>query len=327
MMDKLLYRWTMLYFVLLMAPAIVHAEIVTREYKATFSQSTWTNYSSKHACHLSQKIPLYGEFIFSHRANNTMTAGIWVNNPPQHEGYARLYSMPAEWKPVTTSLDLGRILISPSQRPFSFKHQSARRLMKELEMGNSPTIFYEDWLDAMDDVKITVSPIGFRDALQKHNICISQLDPMSIEEKTKIVTVKSLTPAATNRDAMISDQRQQKNSFSDLDGETTVYFDTNIFNLTRDARRTLNTLVDYLDGNPDYQVVVVTGHTDNIGSDDDNIALGQRRADKVRDYLVSKGVKKEIIQTISEGEHSPIRANKTAEGRAINRRTHVMPRS
>ncbi len=326
MMDKFLYRWTLAYFILLLTPAIVHAEIVTREYKAPFSQSTWTNYSSKHACHLSQKIPLYGEFIFSHRANNTMNAGIWVNNPPQHEGYARLYSMPAEWKPVKASLDLGRILISPSQRPFSFKHQIARRLMKELEMGNAPTIFYEDWLDAMDDVKITVSPIGFRDALQKHNTCIGNLDPMSIEEKTKIVTVKSHTPAASDKDAMISGQKQL-NTFSDMDGETTVYFDTNIFNLTRDAKKTLNTLVDYLDNNPDYAVIVVTGHTDNIGSDDNNIELGQRRADKVRDYLVSKGVKKEIVQTISEGEHSPIRTNKTAEGRAINRRTHVLPRS
>ncbi len=325
-MDKFLYRWTMIYFVLMLVPAIVHAEIVTREYKATFSQSTWTSYSSKYACHLSQKIPFYGEFIFTHRANNTMTAGIWVNNPPQTEGYARLYSMPAEWKPITTSLDLGRILISPSQRPFSFKHQASRRLMKELEMGNSPTIFYEDWLDAMDDVKITVSPIGFRDALQKHNICVSKLDPMTIEEKTKIVTVKSLTPSSLNKDPMISN-KGLKNTFSDKDGETTVYFDTDIFNLTNDARRTLNTLVDYLDNNPDFSVVVVTGHTDNVGGDDYNIDLGQKRADKVRDYLVSKGVKKEIIQTISEGEHSPIRTNKTAEGRSINRRTHVQPRS
>ena len=323
-MDKFLYRWTMAYFLLLLTPALVHAEIVTREYKAPFSQSSWANYSSKHACHLSQKIPFYGEFIFTHRANNTIIAGVWVNNPPENEGYARLYSMPPEWKPVRTSLDLGRILISPSQRPFSFKHQAARRLMKELELGNSPTIFYEDWLDAMDDVKITVSPIGFRDALQKHNICIGSLDPMSIEEKTKVVTVKSSTPAS--KDSMISGT-QKLNTFSDTDGETTVYFDTNIFNLTSDARRTLNTLVDYLDNNPDYSVVVVTGHTDNIGPDDDNIDLGQRRADKVRDYLVSKGVKKETIQTISEGEHSPIRANKTAEGRAINRRTHVQPRS
>ncbi len=325
MMDKFLFRWTLLYFVVMLAPTVVNAEIVTREYTPNFDQTSWVNYSSKQACHLSQQIPYYGEFIFSHRADNKMSAGVWVDNPPQNEGYARLYSMPPTWKPTTASLDLGRILISPSQRPFNFKHQSARRLMKELELGNSPTIFYEDWLDAMDDVKIMVSPIGFRDALKKHHLCISKLDPMSIDDKAKIVSVKSMS-SAPKTDNMISND-QLKNTFSDSDGETTVYFDTNIFNLTSEAKKTLNVLVDYVDNNPDYSVVVVTGHTDDVGTDPNNIALGQKRADKVRDYLVAKGVKKEMIQTISEGEHSPIKTNKTAIGRAENRRTHIQPRS
>ena len=54
------------------------------------------------------------------------------------------------------------------------------------------------------------------------------------------------------------------------------------------------------------EVVLVTGHTDRLGSDAYNLALSQRRADAVRDYLVSKGVAKDKIETIGMGEKQPV---------------------
>jgi OOP family OmpA-OmpF porin len=54
------------------------------------------------------------------------------------------------------------------------------------------------------------------------------------------------------------------------------------------------------------EVVLVTGHTDRLGTDAHNQPLSQRRADAVRDYLVSKGVPRDRIETIGMGEKQPL---------------------
>ena len=54
------------------------------------------------------------------------------------------------------------------------------------------------------------------------------------------------------------------------------------------------------------QVVIVTGHTDRLGSEAYNLKLSKQRADAVRDYLVSKGVDKTKIETIGMGEKQPV---------------------
>jgi OOP family OmpA-OmpF porin len=72
-----------------------------------------------------------------------------------------------------------------------------------------------------------------------------------------------------------------------------------------------------------YEVVIVVGHTDSIGSDQYNMKLGLRRAEAVKAYLVSKGMNANQIRTSSKGEREPIADNKTAQGRAMNRRVVI----
>ena len=74
--------------------------------------------------------------------------------------------------------------------------------------------------------------------------------------------------------------------------------------------------------NPQVQMVV-EGHTDSVGSDADNLALSQRRAEAVVDYLVSRGVDIERLEAVGLGETSPVADNETADGRQINRRIEV----
>ena len=66
--------------------------------------------------------------------------------------------------------------------------------------------------------------------------------------------------------------------------------------------------------------VVIEGHTDGNGSNAYNMALGQRRADAVRDYMVQMGIAATRIQTVSFGEERPVMANDTAANRKLNRR-------
>ena len=66
--------------------------------------------------------------------------------------------------------------------------------------------------------------------------------------------------------------------------------------------------------------VLIEGHASNEGSDAYNMALGQRRADAVRDYMVQMGIAPNRIQTISYGESRPAVANDTPANRKLNRR-------
>lgn len=69
--------------------------------------------------------------------------------------------------------------------------------------------------------------------------------------------------------------------------------------------------------------VDVVGHTDSDGTEEYNQALSIRRANSVRDYLVTKGVDASIIDVSGEGETNPVVSNKTREGRAQNRRVEI----
>lgn len=71
------------------------------------------------------------------------------------------------------------------------------------------------------------------------------------------------------------------------------------------------------------EVVIAVGNTDGVGSDAYNMALGQRRAQSVKAYLISKGVDGGRIYTESKGKSNPVATNATAEGRAKNRRTDI----
>lgn len=70
--------------------------------------------------------------------------------------------------------------------------------------------------------------------------------------------------------------------------------------------------------------LVVEGHTDSQGTDADNVALSQRRADAVRTYLVGKGYDAALVTAQGIGEARPVAENATPEGRANNRRVEIV---
>ncbi|MEY2729790.1 MAG: hypothetical protein RL584_916 [Pseudomonadota bacterium] len=71
------------------------------------------------------------------------------------------------------------------------------------------------------------------------------------------------------------------------------------------------------------EVIIAVGHTDSVGSDAYNQKLSVRRAEAIKAYLVSKGIEKNRIYTEGKGEKQPVADNKTAEGRAKNRRVEI----
>lgn len=103
-----------------------------------------------------------------------------------------------------------------------------------------------------------------------------------------------------------------------------VNFDFDKFSIRKADEAELNKAVEFL---KKYQgsKVKIEGHTDSIGSEKYNQKLSERRAKAVQNYLIHKGAsKKTNISTVGYGESKPIASNKTAKGRAENRRAEII---
>lgn len=102
-----------------------------------------------------------------------------------------------------------------------------------------------------------------------------------------------------------------------------LLFETGQADLKGGATSNLDKLVGFLGEYPD-RTVLIEGHTDNVGSDDSNYVLSNRRADAVRSYLAGHGVDAGRLSSSGMGESSPIAGNDTATGRQQNRRVEII---
>ncbi|WP_246010702.1 OmpA family protein [Hymenobacter perfusus] len=101
-----------------------------------------------------------------------------------------------------------------------------------------------------------------------------------------------------------------------------LFFDSKEFALKPKSRTELNRLVAFMKQYPDIQVEV-SGHTDDVGSDDDNQVLSQNRAKSVYTYLLSQGVKAQRLRFKGYGETKPLNPNDSDEHRQQNRRIEL----
>ena len=104
----------------------------------------------------------------------------------------------------------------------------------------------------------------------------------------------------------------------------TLHFDFNKYNIRKADEAELKKAVEFVKKYPNSNVKI-EGHTDSIGTEKYNQKLSERRANAVAKYLIEKGaVKKANISTVGYGESKPVADNKTAKGRAENRRAEIL---
>ena len=101
-----------------------------------------------------------------------------------------------------------------------------------------------------------------------------------------------------------------------------AFFDFDKSVLKPEGKAKLDDLVGKVKG-INLEVIIAVGHTDSVGTDAYNQKLSVRRAEAVKAYLVSKGIEKNRVYTEGKGEKQPVADNKTAEGRAKNRRVEI----
>ena len=99
----------------------------------------------------------------------------------------------------------------------------------------------------------------------------------------------------------------------------TVYFDFDSHSIKPEAQESLRQLAKALQVLP-AAIILVDGNTDERGSNEYNLALGQKRSNAIKDFLVSEGASSEQLQSLSDGEEKPAATGSNEEAWAKNRR-------
>jgi peptidoglycan-associated lipoprotein len=143
-------------------------------------------------------------------------------------------------------------------------------------------------------------------------------------EKKAVVTEGTAQEEAAPAQSAATTKEQSAKVEPAATAETAVkdiFFEFDKSNISPEAREILKTNADFLLKNGNSKVVI-EGHCDERGTAEYNMALGQRRAQETKNYLVNLGIKEPRIKTISYGEERPFDPGHDEDAWAKNRRAH-----
>lgn len=256
-------------------------------YGANEHQSAWHMEGDPLNCRLSHEIPRYGRAIFERKAAGRLGFRIEVQLQARDIAMARLVSAPPQWMHDAMTRDLGQVDIRLERTALHLDEVQARRLLLELEHGMFPTFSFSDWADGRDEVKVHLSAVRIRQALGEFHECLDAQLPYGIDHVRN----------------------------------TRVAFAFDRSELTREARKRLDEVAEYMLLDPEVVGVMLEGRADSRGWPRYNSALSQRRAEAVRTYLIQKGITEDRFEMDVRfyGERQPLATNRTDAGRAVNR--------
>lgn len=141
------------------------------------------------------------------------------------------------------------------------------------------------------------------------------------EQKARAAAEAKVREALGRLASLAAIKEDQRGTIITLSGS--VLFATDKWDLLPGAHERLNQVADALKEDSERPVTVL-GFTDSQGTDAHNMTLSEKRAESVRNYLVSKGVDASRVKSEGRGKADPVADNKTQEGRANNRRVEIV---
>ncbi|MBQ1782270.1 MAG: OmpA family protein [Gammaproteobacteria bacterium] len=189
-------------------------------------------------------------------------------------------------------------------------------------------------LTYMADHKVAIaSAFGQARLLEDQRKALSQesdsmrLDARTAEADQAHDNARAATDAAEQQSADLQQQIDELNARETERGLVVtlgdLLFDTGKSALRGGATSHLLKLAAFLNQYP-QRTVMIEGHTDSVGSESSNISLSQRRAEAVRDFLISQGIAANRVVATGKGESWPVAGNDTSSGRQQNRRVEVV---
>lgn len=278
-------------FVGLSMGAVFSANAALRSYGAAESNAIWnTPEASRLSCQLEHNIPRFGKVRFLATASKDKPLHFTLDMLIKPEGYdvADVLSVPPIWKagnPARSLFDANLL----KQFDTELDSKASWLLLTELEKGNVPTFYYQDWHNSQDKIKVELSSVNFRRNYLSFLECRDALLPFS---------------------------------FDDI-AYTVMRYESNSSELTRDSKKRLEKIGLYLENDPNIDSVVINAYTDSYGGRYINQQLSEKRADAIKSYMTEKGIAAEKIVTQGFGEKRHVATNNTIIGRGKNRRVVI----
>ncbi len=207
--------------------------------------------------------------------------------------------------------------VAPANRPPTVK---ARCEPCVVEVGRTSTVT-ADGADPDGDVLAYKwsAPTGkFANPAERQTIFTCPPTPGSVPVTVTVSDGKGGTASDTVTIQCVAPTRKEY-TFED------VHFDFDRYTLRAEATRMLDEAVKAMQADTTLRLTL-EGHTCNIGTTEYNLALGERRANAVRDYLTSRGIEAGRLATVSYGEERPKHDNSREETRRLNRRAALTVR-
>jgi len=202
---------------------------------------------------------------------------------------ARIYSAPPLWRHDQPLTAIGETQRKRGNRPFHVSADVAEKMLNSLSQGQASLVSYGDPALTDEQEILTLSPAFLYPALDHFRSCVLNLTPF--------------------------DPRQ-----ADL---FEVRFGNGQTRLGRQAELRLSQLVKRLAKEPDVTALKIIGFTDNTGEPSNNLEIARMRALSVENYLLATGFRTDFLKRSQLGQAQPRYSNRTAAGRASNRRVEI----
>lgn len=270
--------WLCALAAVLAMPPVHSAE---RVYTPAIHQSVWYAQSSPLACELSHPIPLYGVARFRHDSTQKLQFSLSAHDAVAEPGSVLLSSEHPRWNHLANNTRIAFVSLHPGATPVRLPDPLALRLLLELENGRQPVFRYQERDGAPDTIVVRLSNVNFADAMRQFRYCIGRLG---------------------DNDAV---------AIARVD----VHFALDSATLDQRSRPHLESIAAKVVADPGVSRIVLTGYADRSGTRDYNLALSERRARSVLDFLTGLGVDETLLEVVAMGESEPADDHPATSGR------------
>lgn len=247
---------------------------------------SWRLESSVFECAMVHALPGFGEAAFTTRAGESLHFSLLARQQMNFNGEGYMLSEPTVWSERHFRRNMGSVQLSPTPHTLRLAQDRSQSMISELVNGNQLKLA----LRGKIPVQVAIAPVGFRETLNNYQQCLASLLPVNFDQVKR----------------------------------SALYFESNgtePFPVSQ--RRKLERVATYVLADKRITKIYVDGHTDSVGTRENNLHLAEQRATEVVDRLTGLGVPERLVVVRWHGERYPIVSNATTEGRSRNRRVTV----
>lgn len=267
------------------------ADANMRRYSGTIDNSIWNvTEENKLQCELTHQIPNYGHAVFSSEAGKVVNLAFELDmlRMPNHYGLAQIEAVPPAWKPGRGSREISQLQWR-DQFNGEVEQKAAWQMLKELENGNFPTLYYRDWDNQTDRVAVALSATNFADSYYQFLACMDGLLPYTFDDISQFV----------------------------------VNFEFGGAELDKESQQKIALVEEYLKHDKQVASISVKAYSDSWGGRWHNLQVSKKRADEIKQLFVKYGIEENKITVEGFGERRHVASNDNELGRQENRRVVI----